>query len=161
LKITPIYDRLQIRKAKPLKKAGRIILSEHHQKEMLLARVEAVGDGRNFDGPGSIDTHVVDPSGTYVRERKVSNKKPCLVKAGDWVLIGKYSGHDIQLDPSKPPTIILREDEILAVVTFEEGENVPTLEGDPDPVEEPVDLDQYRQAVDPGGAEPGSLKEEE
>lgn len=153
--IRPIYDRLQIRKAKaPDTSAGGIVIPGQAQKEMLLALVVAVGEGRNFDGPGSV--RITRAEGAmFVEETRTFLKKPCMVKEGDWVLIGKYSGHDIQIDPSKPVTTILREDEILAIVTFPAGVAVPQLEGDPDPVEEPVDLDQYRTTagVDPGKEE--------
>jgi len=42
------------------------------------------------------------------------SRQPMDVKAGDRVLIGKYSGSDIKIDDEN--YVILREDEILAVV---------------------------------------------
>ena len=41
-------------------------------------------------------------------------RAPMDVKAGDRILIGKYSGSEIKLDDEE--FVILREDEILAVV---------------------------------------------
>jgi co-chaperonin GroES (HSP10) len=156
-KVTPIYDRLLIRKAKPITKSGSIHLGR--EQEIQLALVVSVGEGRNFDGPGSVEIQQErQTDGTYqwrAVERKVSHKKPCLVKEGDWILLGKYSGHDVELDPQDKSKkfIILREDEVLAIVKLVEGEPPPPLEGDPDPVEEEVNLDQYRTGVDPGKEE--------
>jgi chaperonin GroES len=42
------------------------------------------------------------------------NRQPMDVNAGDRVLVGKYSGSEIKIDTDE--FVILREDEILAVV---------------------------------------------
>jgi chaperonin GroES len=50
------------------------------------------------------------------------NKVPLDVKAGDRILFGKYSGTDIKIDGQE--FLILREDEVLAVLGEARGRSV-------------------------------------
>jgi chaperonin GroES len=72
---------------------GGIIIPDTAKEKPQEAEVMAVGPGKlNDDG----------------------KRSPMDVKAGDRVLIGKYSGSEIKVDDID--YVILREDEILAVV---------------------------------------------
>ena len=72
---------------------GGIIIPDTAKEKPLEAKVVAVGEGK-FDDNGK--------------------RVPLTVKAGDKVLIGKYSGTEIKIDDED--FVILREDEVLAVV---------------------------------------------
>jgi chaperonin GroES len=72
---------------------GGIIIPDTAKEKPQEAEVVAVGPGK------------IQDSG----ERQAMD-----VKAGDRVLVGKYSGSDIRIDDED--YVILREDEILAVV---------------------------------------------
>jgi chaperonin GroES len=72
---------------------GGIIIPDTAKEKPQEAEVVAVGSGK------------LDDKG---------NRIPVDVKVGDRVLIGKYSGSEIKIDDED--YIILREDEILAVV---------------------------------------------
>jgi chaperonin GroES len=73
---------------------GGIIIPDTAKEKPQEAEVIAVGPGKlNEDG----------------------KRQPMDVKAGDRVLMGKYSGSDIKI--GEDDYVILREDEILAVVT--------------------------------------------
>ena len=73
-------------------RVGGIIIPDTAKEKPQLAKVIAVGNGRIND------------------EGKVF---PLDVKAGDHVLIGKYSGTEIKLEGEEH--LILREDEVLGV----------------------------------------------
>jgi chaperonin GroES len=72
---------------------GGIIIPDSAKEKPLQAKVVAVGNGRVND------------------EGKIL---PLDVKAGDYVLVGKYAGTEIKLDGEE--FVILREEEILGVV---------------------------------------------
>jgi chaperonin GroES len=72
---------------------GGIIIPDTAKEKPQEAKVVAVGPGK-FDDDGK--------------------RMPMDVKEGDRVLIGKYSGSEIKLEDED--YVILREDEILAVV---------------------------------------------
>jgi chaperonin GroES len=94
MKITPLYDRVLLRRIEEQEvKKGGIIIPDTAKEKPQEAEVIAVGKGRvNEDG-------------------KVT---PLEVKKGDRVLIGKYSGTEVNLDGVEH--IILREEEILAKI---------------------------------------------
>jgi len=94
LKIRPLYDRIVVRR-KDVKEQvrGGIIIPDTAKEKPQEAEVVAVGEGK-FNDEG--------------KRMKLD------VKAGDTVLIGKYSGTDIKIDDVE--YTILREDEVLAVV---------------------------------------------
>ena len=94
MKLRPLQDRVLIRRVEPERKTpGGIFIPDTAQEKPVEGEVVAVG-------PGIRDDH--------------GKLYPLDVKAGDRVLIGKYSGSEIKIDGEE--LVILREDEILAVV---------------------------------------------
>ncbi len=94
MQITPLYDRVLLKRVEPAEEVrGGIIIPDTAKEKPQEAEVVAVGEGK-FDDEGK--------------------RMPMSVKAGDIVLIGKYSGTDIKIDDIEHT--IVREDEILAIV---------------------------------------------
>src|ERR1051326_5411528 len=94
LKLRPLYDRIVVRRKEAKEQMrGGIIIPDTAKEKPQEAEVVAVGEGK-FNDEG--------------KRMKLD------VKAGDTVLIGKYSGTDIKIDDVE--YTILREDEVLAVV---------------------------------------------
>ena len=90
----PLYDRVLVRRIESeARSAGGIFIPESAKEKPQQAEVIAIGNGRITK-----DNQVV----------------PLLVKPGDRVLFGKYSGDELKLDGIEH--IILREEDILAVV---------------------------------------------
>ncbi len=94
MNIRPLHDRVVAkRREREEEIRGGIIIPDSAKEKPQEAEVIAVG-------PGKLDEH---------------GKRSTLdVKVGDRVLIGKYSGSEIKVDDQD--LIILREDEILAVI---------------------------------------------
>jgi len=92
--IRPLHDRILAKRVQEQEKtAGGLFIPDSAKEKPLEAEVIAVGNGKiSEDG-------------------KV---RPLEVKAGDRVLIGKYSGSEVKLDGEEH--IILREDDVLAVI---------------------------------------------
>ena len=92
--IKPLSDRVLLKRVDPVEtmKSG-IIIPDTAKEKPMEAEVVAAGEGK-FDDNGK--------------------RVPMSVKAGDKVLIGKYSGSEVKLDGEEH--IILREDDILAVI---------------------------------------------
>lgn len=126
MEITPLYDRIVVQRAKPQEetRSGLIVLPVNRMPNSAIAKVISVGQGKNFDGAGV--TEIEDASGS-VQMRRVGRMKPCAVRPGDWILMGKFSGNEITLKIEDPPVIVLREDEVMAILTFAEGEPLPRL----------------------------------
>ncbi len=97
--VTPLFDRILIKREEPKTvEQGGIIIPDTAKEKPLEGIVAAVGKGkRNPDGVG-FQTPVV--------------------KEGDKVLIGKYSGTEIKVQGEE--YVIVREDDILAIVRAEE-----------------------------------------
>ncbi len=95
MKVKPLYDRILVRRieSKEQKKGG-IIIPDTAKEKPQEAKVVAVGAGR--------------------LDEKTGKKLPLEVKAGDRVLIGKYSGTEIKIDDAEH--LILREDEVLGII---------------------------------------------
>ena len=94
VKIRPLHDRIVVRRKEAKEQVrGGIIIPDTAKEKPQEAEVIAVGEGK-FNEQG--------------------NRVKLDVKAGDTVLIGKYSGTDIKIDDVE--YTILREDEVLAVV---------------------------------------------
>jgi chaperonin GroES len=94
MRILPLHDRvLARREIEDAMTSGGLFIPDNAREKPLAATIVAVGGGKLLD------------NGTTQR---------LVVKAGDKVLIGKYTGSDVQLDGDDH--IILREDEILAVL---------------------------------------------
>ena len=94
MNIRPLQDRVVAKRIETTEEVrGGIIIPDTAKEKPQEAEVVAVGPGK------------LDDKGKRV---------PVDVKAGDRVLIGKYSGSEIKLGDED--LVILREDEILAVV---------------------------------------------
>jgi chaperonin GroES len=94
VKIRPLQDRVLIKRIDEQEQVrGGIIIPDTAKEKPQEAEVIAVG-------PGKLDDD--------------GKRLPVDVKVGDKVLVGKYSGSDIKIDGDD--YVILREDEILAVV---------------------------------------------
>jgi chaperonin GroES len=93
MKVTPLHDRVLLKRLeeKGEVKRGGIIIPDSAKEKPQEAEVVAVGKGRVTD-----DGKVIALD----------------VKKGDKVLIGKYSGTEVNIDGVEH--IILREEEILA-----------------------------------------------
>lgn len=94
MKIRPLHDRVVVKRLEQEEQVrGGIIIPDTAKEKPQEAEVIAVGPGKlNEDG----------------------GRSPMDVKKGDRVLMGKYSGSEIKIEDED--FVILREDEILAVV---------------------------------------------
>ena len=94
MSIRPLHDRVVVKRLEQKEQVrGGIIIPDTAKEKPQEAEVVAVGPGKiNDDG----------------------KRSPMDVKAGDRILIGKYSGSEIKIDDNE--YVIVREDEILAVV---------------------------------------------
>jgi len=92
--VRPLHDRVLVTRIEQEEQVrGGIIIPDTAKEKPQEAEVVAVGPGKlNDDG----------------------KRSPMDVKAGDRVLIGKYSGSEIKIEDTD--YVILREDEILAVL---------------------------------------------
>jgi len=93
--IRPLYDRVLIRREEPQEMVkGGIVIPDTAKEKPLEGTVVAVGQGRrNPEGEGFLAP---------------------LVKPGDHVLIGKYSGTEVKVLDEE--YVIVREDDILAII---------------------------------------------
>lgn len=92
--LRPLHNRIIVeRETKGEQKQGSIIIPDSAKEKPQQATVVSVG-------PGKMD--------------KDGKRQPLDVKAGDKVLIGKYSGSEVSVDGKD--YVILTEDEVLAVV---------------------------------------------
>jgi len=100
--VRPLRDRVLVKRIEEQEqRIGGIIIPETAKEKPQTAKVIAVGNGR-----------VNDKGDVF----------PLDVKAGDYVLVGKYAGTEIKLDGEE--YLIVREDEILGVA---EGVREPEL----------------------------------
>ena len=94
MNIRPLQDRVLVKRMEQEEQVrGGIIIPDTAKEKPQQAEVIAVGPGKVGDD---------------------GKRTPVDVKAGDRILIGKYSGSEIRID--EEDYVILREDEILAVV---------------------------------------------
>jgi chaperonin GroES len=94
MQVKPLNDRVLLKRLEAEEEVrGGIIIPDTAKEKPQEAEVVAVGDGK------------LDEDG---------KRLPMTVKAGDRVLIGKYSGTDIKLNDEEHT--IVREDEILAII---------------------------------------------
>jgi len=92
--IRPLHDRVVVKRIEAQEQIrGGIIIPDTAKEKPQEAEVIAVGPGKLTDE---------------------GKRNPMDVSAGDRILIGKYSGSEIKLNDEE--LVILREDEILAVV---------------------------------------------
>jgi len=102
MNVRPLRDRILVRRIEEQEqRIVGIIIPDTAKEKPQTAKVVAVGNGRLND------------------EGKVF---PLDVKAGDYVLIGKYAGTEIKFDGVE--YLILREDEVLGIA---EGVQEPEL----------------------------------
>lgn len=93
-KISPLYDRILIKRLEDEEKtAGGIIIPETAKEKTQFGEIVATG-------PGRLD--------------KEGNVKPLVVKVGDKILFGKYSGTEIKFDGQE--YLIIKEDEVLGIL---------------------------------------------
>ena len=94
MKIRPLYDHILAKRlAEEGKTSGGLFIPDNAKEKPLEALVISVGSGKVLEN---------------------GKTQALSVKAGDKVLIGKYSGSEVKLDGTDH--IILREDDVLAVL---------------------------------------------
>ncbi len=95
MNLRPLQDRIIVQRIEEDQQtsSGGIIIPDSAKEKPQQAKVVAVGNGKRND------------DGTVT---------PVDVKAGDKILVGKYSGNDVKIDDEE--YVILREDEVLAVI---------------------------------------------
>lgn len=87
--VKPLHDRVIVRPAERAEKtAGGIIIPDTAQEKPQQGEVVAVGNGK-------ID-------------------EPLIVKVGDTILFGKYSGTEIEIEGEK--LLLMRESDIFAII---------------------------------------------
>jgi chaperonin GroES len=92
--IRPLHDRVLVKRIETQEQVrGGIIIPDTAKEKPQEAEVVAVGPGKLLED---------------------GKRAPMDVKAGERILIGKYSGSEIKI--ADQDYVILREDEILAVV---------------------------------------------
>ena len=95
MNVRPLHDRIIVQRTEEQEqKIGGIIIPDTAKEKPLQAEVMAVGSGRLLD------------DGT---------KLALTLKAGDKVLIGKWSGTEVKIDGEE--LLILKEDEILGILS--------------------------------------------
>ena len=94
-RIRPLADRLIVKRLEEQeqKSAGGIIIPDTAKEKPQEGKVVAVGKGK------------VNEDGKFI---------PLDVKAGDRILVGKYSGSEIKIDGEEH--LILREEDVLGIV---------------------------------------------
>jgi chaperonin GroES len=94
VKVTPLRDRVLVRRLEESEqKVGGIIVPDTAKEKPQQAEVVAVGSGRILEN---------------------GERVPLAVKAGDRVLVGKWSGTDVKIEGTE--YLILKEDEILGIL---------------------------------------------
>ena len=94
MKMRPLHDRILVKRVEEeAKTKGGIIIPDTAKEKPQEAKVVAVGSGRVTD------------------EGKVVALE---VKKGDRVLVGKYSGSEVNIDGEEH--LIIREEDVLAII---------------------------------------------
>lgn len=93
-KVRPLHDRVLVRRIEQdEQRVGGIIIPDTAREKPQQAEVIAVGSGRVLE---------------------TGSRVPPTVKAGDRVLVGKWSGSEVKLGDEE--YLILKEDEILGII---------------------------------------------
>ena len=93
-KVRPLHDRVLLKRIEEHEqKVGGIIVPDSAKEKPQQAEVVAVGSGRILEN---------------------GQREPLAVKAGDKVLVGKWSGTEVKLDGTE--YLIVKEDEILGIL---------------------------------------------
>jgi chaperonin GroES len=99
MNLRPLHDRILVERIEEKEQIkGGIIIPDSAKEKPQEGKVVAVGNGKRLE------------NGTTV---------PLDVKAGDRILFGKYAGSEIKVENSE--YLILREDEVLAVIEDAKG----------------------------------------
>jgi chaperonin GroES len=94
MKVRPLYDRILVRRvAEEEKTKGGIIIPDSAKEKPAEGEIIAVGNGK---------------------ANEKGEVRPLMVKKGDRILFGKYTGSEIKIDGVDH--LILREDDILGVI---------------------------------------------
>lgn len=96
IKVRPLHDRILVRRIEEegeVKKGG-IIIPDTAKEKPQEGEVVAVGEGKMLES---------------------GERQPMDVKVGDRILIGKYSGTDVNIGDDE--YLIIREEDVLAVIT--------------------------------------------
>jgi len=96
MSIRPLHDRILVRRVDAESKTpGGLIIPDNAKEKPVEGMVVAVGEGtRNKDG----------------------ERIPLDVRAGDRILFSKYSGAEVRVSLEGGDHLILREDDVLAVL---------------------------------------------
>ena len=89
----PLHDRILLRRIEGEEKIRGIIVPDAAKEKPQQAEVVAVGSGTLLE---------------------TGERVPLLVKAGDKILFGKYSGSEVKVDGEE--YLIVKEDDVLAVI---------------------------------------------
>jgi chaperonin GroES len=93
-KVKPLRDRILVKRIEDKEqKVGGIIIPDSAKEKPTEAEVVAVGSGRVLES---------------------GERLPLAVKAGDKVLIGKWSGTEVKVDGQE--YLILKEEEVLGIL---------------------------------------------
>jgi len=96
MKIRPLHDRVIVKRIEEERKtAGGIVIPDNAAEKPDQGEVLAIGTGKVMD------------DGTV---------RPLVVKVGDRVLFGKYSGSSVKMDGDE--LLVMREEDIMGVVTL-------------------------------------------
>ena len=94
MKVRPLHDRILVKRIEEKEqKVGGIIVPDSAKEKPTEAEVVAVGSGRVLESGARL---------------------PLAVKAGDKVLIGKWSGTEVKIEGQE--YLILKEDEVLGIL---------------------------------------------
>jgi chaperonin GroES len=94
VKVKPLFDRIVVRREETKEVVmGGIVIPDTAKEKPMEGTVIAVGQGRRGD------------SGEFIAP---------VVKEGDKILLGKYSGTEVKVNGED--LVIIREDDILAVI---------------------------------------------
>lgn len=94
MNVRPLHDRLVVRRLEEGEQlVGGIIIPDSAKEKPTEAEVVAVGSGRILES---------------------GERMPLAVKAGDKVLIGKWSGTEVKVEGQE--YLILKEDEVLGIL---------------------------------------------
>jgi chaperonin GroES len=92
--INPLYDRVVIKRLdEEQTSAGGIVIPDTAKEKPARGLVMAVGSGKALDN---------------------GNIRPLMVKPGDTVLFGKYSGTEVKI--SNQEYLVMREDDIMGII---------------------------------------------
>ena len=94
VRVKPLYDKILVKRVEGEQiSAGGIIIPDTAQEKTQIGIVEAVGEGKLLS------------DGTI---------RPLIVKVGDKIVFGKYSGTELKFDGEE--YLITREEELLGII---------------------------------------------